>query len=64
MNPPYASPQPTNHSVSLQLLAQWLNANGADKFDHTDPRTLMADRYPHGLFSDAEVEALIGVFKP
>ncbi|MFF7707472.1 hypothetical protein [Pseudomonas sp. NPDC007930] len=64
MNVSSGSFQPKPDAVSLQLLAQWFKAKGAVPFDHKDPRSLMADRYPSGLFSDAELEALLGVFKP
>lgn len=64
MNVSSTSLPPKNDVVSLQMLAQWLKANGAGRFDHPDPRSLMSDRYPHGLFSDAEMDALVSVFKP
>ncbi|UFH49208.1 hypothetical protein [Pseudomonas sp. KNUC1026] len=64
MNPTHGAAQPKNDPVSLQMLALWLRANGGRQILHTDPRKLMSERYPRGLFSDAEMEVLAGVFKP
>lgn len=64
MNLIHGAPQPKNDSVTLQMLAVWLRANGGRQILHTDPRKLMSERYPRGLLSDAEMEVLASVFKP
>ncbi len=43
---------------SLQVLAQWLKSNGTRQVREPDPRRMMIERYPAGLFSEAELEAL------
>nr|WP_191490030.1 hypothetical protein [Pseudomonas sp. FEN] len=50
-------------SESLQILAQWLKSNGTRTTRGQDPRRIIIDRYPEGLFSDAELEALLGVLQ-
>ncbi|QLL13823.1 hypothetical protein [Pseudomonas chlororaphis] len=51
------------NSESLQVLAQWLKANGTRQVRETDPRRMILDRYPAGLFSEAELEALWDVLE-
>ncbi|MGE7957132.1 hypothetical protein ACQKQA_11140 [Pseudomonas sp. NPDC089530] len=48
---------------SLQALAQWLKSNGTRQVRETDPRRMILDRYPAGLFSEAELEALWDVLE-
>ncbi|MNE95606.1 MULTISPECIES: hypothetical protein [unclassified Pseudomonas] len=48
---------------SLQVLAQWLKSNGTRQVRETDPRRMMIERYPAGLFSEAELEALWDVME-
>ena len=48
---------------SLQVLAQWLKSNGTHSTRAQDPRRMIIDRYPTGLFSEAELEVLLGVLK-
>lgn len=43
---------------SLQALAQWLKSNGTRQIRDADPRRLMTERYPEGLLSEAELQAL------
>ncbi|KIH80446.1 hypothetical protein [Pseudomonas batumici] len=50
-------------SESLQILAQWLKSNGTRTTRGQDPRRMITDRYPAGLFSEAELEALLGVLQ-
>ncbi|WP_124349117.1 hypothetical protein [Pseudomonas chlororaphis] len=51
------------NSESLQVLAQWLKSNGTRQVRETDPRRMILDRYPAGLFSEAELEALWDVLE-
>ncbi|AMS14829.1 MULTISPECIES: hypothetical protein [Pseudomonas] len=51
------------NSESLQVLAQWLKCNGTRQVRETDPRRMILDRYPAGLFSEAELEALWDVLE-
>ncbi|AOE63331.1 hypothetical protein LOY64_01390 [Pseudomonas corrugata] len=48
---------------SLQALAQWLKSNGTRQIREPDPRRLIMERYPAGLFSEAELEALWDVMQ-
>ncbi|ETD35217.1 MULTISPECIES: hypothetical protein [Pseudomonas] len=50
-------------SESLQVLAQWLKSNGTRQVRETDSRRMILDRYPAGLFSEAELEALWDVLE-
>ncbi|NIF17266.1 hypothetical protein F3J43_09680 [Pantoea sp. Cy-639] len=47
---------------SLRILAQWLKHRGEVQVRTTDPRRLLDGRYPQGLISDAELEALMAVW--
>jgi len=47
---------------SLHVLAQWLRANGGIRVQPC-ARQLMAARYPKGLLSHAELDALVGVLR-
>jgi hypothetical protein len=51
------------NSESLQVLAQWLKSNGTRQVRETDPRRTILERYPVGLFSEAELEALWDVLE-
>ena len=51
------------NSESLQVLAHWLKSNGTRSISETDPRRTMIERYPAGLFSEAELEALWDVME-
>ncbi|AJO76042.1 hypothetical protein KTQ74_08960 [Pseudomonas chlororaphis] len=51
------------NNESLQVLAQWLKSNGTRQVRETDPRRMILDRYPAGLFSEAELEALWDVLE-
>jgi hypothetical protein len=48
---------------SLQALAQWLKSNGTRQIREPDPRRMIIERYPVGLFSEAELEALWDVMQ-
>ena len=48
---------------SLQDLAHWLKSNGTRQISEPDPRRTMIERYPAGLFSEAELEALWDVME-
>ncbi|EJN29200.1 hypothetical protein PMI35_02707 [Pseudomonas sp. GM78] len=50
-------------SESLQVLAHWFKSNGTCQISQTDPRRMMIERYPAGLFSEAELEALWDVME-
>ncbi|TFF36611.1 hypothetical protein [Pseudomonas sp. RIT623] len=54
-------PLAVNHR-SLKMLAQWLKHHGSNRVRTTDPRRLLDGRYPQGLISDAEFEALLAVW--
>ncbi|AKA27208.1 hypothetical protein PCL1606_57630 [Pseudomonas chlororaphis] len=51
------------NNESLQVLAQWLKSNGTRQVRETDPRRMILERYPAGLFSEAELEALWDVLE-
>lgn len=58
----------TNHPLtvngeSLQALALWLKSNGTRQIREPDPRRMIIERYPVGLFSEAELEALWDVMQ-
>lgn len=48
---------------SLQALAQWLKSNGTRQIRESDPHRMILERYPAGLFSEAELEALWDVMQ-
>ncbi|MBC3349227.1 hypothetical protein HU811_21505 [Pseudomonas sp. SWRI196] len=48
---------------SLKVLAQWLKSNGTRQTREPDPRRMIMERYPDGLFSEAELEALWDVMQ-
>lgn len=52
-----------NHTMSSQALGQPSKARGCRNGRGADPRQLIAERYPAGLISDAELEALLGILK-
>lgn len=54
-------PSAVNHQ-SLKRVAKWLKHHGSNKVRTTDPQRLLAGRYPQGLISDAEMQALMGVW--
>ncbi|HAB03818.1 MAG TPA: hypothetical protein DCE25_13245 [Pseudomonas sp.] len=54
-------PSAVNHQ-SLRLLMQWLRHHGGKRVRTTDPRRLLVGRYPAGLISEAELDALLGVW--
>ncbi|MDF0729362.1 hypothetical protein P0Y43_01310 [Pseudomonas entomophila] len=54
-------PSGMNHE-SLKVLAQWLKHHGSERVRMTDTRRLLDGRYPQGLISDAELEALMAVW--
>jgi len=58
---PASHPSPVN-AESMQRLAQWLKCNGAIKIQKPDPLQMLMERYPAGLLSEAELEALLGTF--
>ena len=51
------------NSESLQILAHWFKSNGTRPISETDPRRTMIERYPAGLFSEAELDALWDVMQ-
>ena len=57
-----ASPQMLK-GEGLQRLAHWLKSNGSIHRQGEDARSEMAARYPEGLLSHAELDALVGVLK-
>lgn len=54
-------PAVMNHET-LQVLAQWLKNHGPLRVRKTDPRRLLVERYPAGLMTDAELDALAGIW--
>ena len=51
------------NSESLQVLAHWLKSNGTRQIRQPDPRRMIIERYPAGLFSEAELDALRDVIE-
>jgi hypothetical protein len=51
------------NSEALQILAHWLKSKGTRQTTESDPRRTMIERYPAGLFSEAELEALWDVME-
>ncbi|TWD46293.1 hypothetical protein [Pseudomonas sp. SJZ131] len=51
------------NSESLQVLAHWLKSNGTRQIRQPDPRRMMIERYPAGLLSEAELQALWDVLE-
>ena len=51
------------NNESLQVLAQWLKSNGTRQIREPDPRRIIIERYPAGLLSEAELQALCDVVK-
>ncbi|UBM25622.1 hypothetical protein K8374_01025 [Pseudomonas sp. p1(2021b)] len=47
---------------SFRRLAHWLRQHGNTQAAATDPSRLLDGRYPQGLLSEAELEALIAVW--
>ena len=43
---------------AIHALALWLKANGSRRIRQADPRRVMSERYPAGLFSEDEVQVL------
>lgn len=46
---------------AIHALALWLKANGSRQIRKPDPRQVMSKRYPAGLFSEDELQALCEV---
>ncbi|MBH3356971.1 hypothetical protein ABRY74_04780 [Pseudomonas guariconensis] len=57
-----AMPSSVMDHESLKILAQWLKSHGGYRFKADDPRRLLDGRYPQGLISEAELEALMAVW--
>ncbi|AUA31295.1 hypothetical protein CWR53_01145 [Pseudomonas sp. SGAir0191] len=49
--------------ASLERLTKWLRHHGSSRVRTTDPRRLLAGRYPEGLISEAELHALMAVWR-
>lgn len=43
---------------AIHALALWLKENGSRRIRQADPRRVMSERYPAGLFSEDEVLVL------
>jgi hypothetical protein len=50
-------------SEARQMLADWLRTTKTPKPLRPDARKMLLQRYPAGLFEEAELEALIGVIR-
>jgi hypothetical protein len=48
---------------AIQALALWLRANGSRQARQADLRSVLSKRYPAGLFSEDEVQALCELLK-
>jgi hypothetical protein len=48
---------------SLQTQAHWFKSNGTRPISESDPRWTIIERYPAGLFSEAELDALRDVME-
>lgn len=51
------------NNESLQILAHWFKSNGMRQISKTDPRRTIIERYPAGLISEAELDALWDVIE-
>lgn len=52
----------SSSNEARQLMADWLRTTRPAK-PRPDVRAMLLQRYPAGLFNDAELEALLGVLK-
>ncbi|MBC3958128.1 MULTISPECIES: hypothetical protein [Pseudomonas] len=52
----------SSSNEARQLMADWLRTTKPAK-PRPDVRAMLLQRYPVGLFNDAELEALLGVLK-
>jgi hypothetical protein len=50
-------------SEARQMMAQWLRTTRTPKPKRPDVRQMLLQRYPAGLFEEAELEALLSVLK-
>ncbi|WP_349971174.1 hypothetical protein [Pseudomonas caspiana] len=50
-------------SETRQMMADWLRATSMRKPQRPDVRQMLLQRYPAGLFNEAELEALLSVLK-
>lgn len=57
-----ASPPSVVTHQARQAVAQWLKHHGPMRVRKTDPRRVLVERYPQGLITEAELEALLGVW--
>ena len=48
---------------AINGVARWVRANGSRQIRKPDPRQVMIERYPAGLFSDDEMQALWEVIR-
>ncbi|MDD1976504.1 MULTISPECIES: hypothetical protein [Pseudomonas] len=48
------------NGAALRRVAQWLKSNGAIRGRKSDHRRSLLERYPRGLITEAELEALLG----
>ncbi|TDF79976.1 hypothetical protein [Pseudomonas sp. H9] len=55
-----ASPSSAMNHQSLQRVAQWLKDNRVIRGRKSDHRRALLARYPTGLITEAELEALLG----
>ncbi|MDD2048853.1 hypothetical protein [Pseudomonas putida] len=55
-----ALPSSTVNHESLKRVARWLKHHGAIRGRKSDPRRALLARYPAGLITEAELEALLG----
>lgn len=56
-----ALPSSTVNHESLERLAQWLKDNGAIQVRRTSHRRSLLERYPAGLITEAELDALLDI---
>ena len=57
------SPSPLTYET-LQRLAHWCKHHGHNKAWPAEPRHAMIQRYPAGLLSEAELDALLDYSSP
>lgn len=50
-------------SEARQMMADWLRTTSMRKPQRPDVRQMLLQRYPAGLFNEAELEALLSVLK-
>jgi hypothetical protein len=62
MNAGHTMPNAAIDGDAMTKLAHWLRSHGGIRLRPQDPRRLLAERYPAGLLSAAELDAMAVFF--